>query len=50
MSEEEGQIAGLGLWAFVHGLADLTIERLTAPVPIAVLSATLGKVLARQDA
>ena len=47
MSEQESQIAGLGLWAFVHGLADLTIERLTAPVPISVLSATLGKVLAR---
>lgn len=47
ISEEEARTAGLGLWAFVHGLADLTIEGLTPPVPLPWLSSMLSKVLLR---
>ena len=49
MSESEVQVAGLGLWAFVHGLADLTIEGLITSVPIQALSTTLGRVLAQPN-
>ena len=45
MPEDEVLASGLGLWAFVHGLADLTIEKLIADVPIAQLSLMLGRVL-----
>jgi AcrR family transcriptional regulator len=48
MSDAEAHVAGLGLWAFVHGLADLTIERLITLVPMSTLSTTLGRILTQQ--
>ena len=45
MPEDEVLVAGLGLWSFVHGLADLTIEGLIADVPLELLSSMLGRVL-----
>ncbi|MEI7577443.1 MAG: TetR/AcrR family transcriptional regulator [Armatimonadota bacterium] len=46
MSDDEVRLSGLGLWAFVHGLADLTIERLITPVPLSALRNILARVLA----
>lgn len=47
LSEPEARAGGLALWAFVHGLADLTIQQMAPRVELSQLRPSLAKILAK---